>query len=555
MPPFETLDAEQVARLKAAGWADEKITALDRARARQASAVRPTGGTLPDVASAEQLEEQRPGAGGSPVLAGVNAALLNQLPRILDLVGQKEMAQKVQGSVERAFEEQPGAAGLAAAAGMLIPSAGTIPMLARGARGAAGLAGRAITRAAGGRAPVATELLRRGAQAGTEAAVGAAGGAVEGGIAGAGAAFGESPEEQIEQGILGALTGAAAGGGAFGLTGAARALTKFDEPLERAGRIQRDVERRSGLPSRVRTDAQRREITAARRQAFREIEESTPTLPDEVSQLIQEDPALRRVLNRVARGSEEGRAIVQNMNEIEQATRAMTQSPMFGEVPFQQLISRSEIPERQPIPFKLAQNIEQEANRLAKAHARGDMRVPGGALAVEEAGEAVGRLRDALVRSVPGYDEAIRLTAREKAAANAFRRGEEAFTAPPERAQAFLQREGRELGTTGREVRGLGASGEEGELFRAGMAAKLVDRVREGGSIREINKALSAPAEQERLRIILGSDEAVQGFLRGLQQERARLTAGKIVENLVKFGGFVWLGSSLAGNTILAGTR
>lgn len=551
MPPdFETLTDAEVTKLRSLGWTDERLAALDSARVRQQQSLPPTGAmSLPPVAT-EQIEEQQQDR-GSPVLAGINAALFNQLPRILSAVGQEEAAERVQESVERAFETQPGAAGLAAAGGMLLPSVGTIPLLARGARGAAGIMGRGVTRLAGGRAPAATELARRAAEAGTEAAVGAAGGAAEGALIGQGAAFGEPPEVQQEQALTGALTGGLLGGGAFGAAGALRAFTRFDDPFGRAVRIQRDIENRSGLPSRVESDAQRRELTSLRRQAFKEFEETTPTLPTEVTAMIEDDPAMRRLLRRVTRNSEQGRRISRALNERQQALQAAQQPRLLSErgVPIQQLLTPSEVPALPELPSTLVQNMEQEARRLSQAFAKGKTNVS--RLQVDEAGEAAARLRDALSGSGPKFDEAIALSAKENAATDAFKLGEQAFGAAPDRARAVLTGEGREL-RTGRQVRELRGPEQE-ELFRAGMASRLVDRIREGRSIQEITKALSAPAEQERLRIIFGSDKAVEGFLRTLRQERGKLRAGKIVENVIKFGGFLWLGSSLAGNTVLAG--
>lgn len=570
MPPFENLTEEQAARLRNAGFSEDEIRVVDRARARQAAAVRPTGMALPDVAPAEELEAQQERREGPPgiltnVLAPlVNAALLNQVPDLLEAAGQPGRAERFQGAVEQAQEEQPTQTGLLTLLGLGAPGAGSTRLLSAGARRARGVVGPAVERLFAGPAPRTALVARGAAEAATEGAVGAVGGAAEGALLGRGAAFGESPEARREAATTGGIAGGLLGGAAFGTVGTGRALAspfRLTDEIGRAQRIQRSLARRSGLPSRAATRKARRDLRREKRATFRNIEESTPTLPDEVSELIQDDPALRRVLNRVAADSEEGQAIVRNLNAIDAATQAAARPRLLSQqgVPIQQLIRPTEIPERASIPFKLAQNIEQEVARLKNAHARGDTNISG--LAVEEAEAAFARLRDTLNRTVPGYDRAIALTAREKAAENAFLQGERASAASvdPSDARAFLAGESTEL-RTGKNVRALRKApgteevlGEEAELFRAGMAAKLIDRLREGRSAAEIRKALNAPAQQERLRIILGSDEAAQGFLQEMRREQAAINVAKMVENVVKFGGFILLGSSLAGNTILSG--
>jgi len=162
------------------------------------------------------------------------------------------------------------------------------------------------------------------------------------------------------------------------------------------------------------------------------------------------------------------------------------------------------------------------------------------------------RLHDNLTEALSGvesFSAARAASSLEGRVNRAFHSGQKAYKRSADEFERIFS--GKKLRNVPKKLRTVvHQTPEELQAFRGGAATQIANRL-EGGASRAnsyIEKLLSSPQEQRKLRIILGGDKPFQAFLREAERLRAVGQAGRIGSLFLKAAGFFGAGSSIVGS-------
>lgn len=431
-------------------------------------------------------------------------------------------------------------------------------LLAPGASAAAEIAGGVAVPFAGA-ARLTRSLVRPGAGLLGRAAAGAGAGAATGAAAGAATGFGEA-EGDIGERLPAAGRGAAAGGGVGGLlggvlpvvgAGAGRALRFGDEVLfpqsagtrEARRAVQAAFEEAGIAPEDV-----RRGMAALGPEAV--IADLDPALARRARAAVNLAPSLERVGGPVQRLAERtearGERLARAMREASGITETMESGKALAERAVEDVRARYYRPLEQAFPEVTGPNITEALRdpriaQVARRTARDlDERPP----SFTELQDIMGNLRDRFMaarkaRKPHMYHKALddynKLVSAMEQDIPGFREAQDAFMRAARTVQAFGA--GAKAWTkSAREIREAMAElpPEAHDAFRTGLLQRweesLLSKEGTSGAVNSILKA--GPEIREQIRIVFGSDEAFQDFLRTRGLERQfRLTEAAVQGN------------------------
>ena len=536
--------------LEAKGFSEQQIT--DRLRIASDNSVRSVAHldnlakradiTPDEVAPAleDKSTLQKIKQGVTPAIQG---ALGGFAPDVVDFLDKIGVAAPGAGDRFREnLADERAEHGIRAAVGSAVgliggPSGKVLGGLFKGARAVAAPAGPAIARGAQalGAGPVTTRIARI---AGAGAAGGATG-AIASGAAGAAAGVGEAgarldPEGRTAAARLKAATVPGAVGAVLGTLGAGGGLLREGRKVLTAGvtrgeRLATDITQKSGLFGPAGKRASLRAKDAAKRGLFQGVEAQGARVSIETRQAIFDNPTLLQELKRS--GSQEAKKILANEKAFQQtqaAIKAGKPLPRGEAVNFQE-----------PMSFKLVDSIKDRLVRTSKGHAR--QKVGGVApdqAKIKEAKGALGILDDTFIAEREGFSTALESASRVGTAKRGFDEGIKTFSKD---ASAVTEEFGKAVGQEGKEA------------FREGLLVKVSQRLRGGpNNVKTFVVDAQGSELQTKLKIMLGSERAFKGAMAEIAATRTAITADKTIEFLIKWGGFRFLGSSIAGGAAIA---
>lgn len=362
-------------------------------------------------------------------------------------------------------------------------------------------------------------ILARGATGAGQ--VGAAG-AAEAGLFAAGLEEG-TPSERLAAAGRAAPFGAGAGVVTGGLLGTASGAQQARRAVQESGGLLAERgARTAGL--RPRSAPMRGEIADVGRQArglLRPLEEGTEALPPSVTQEFVNSPLMRRELRRI--GTPEARAVAEQLENV----AAGKPGDLSG------------------LTFQMADDVRSglrhEADIFAgrKPDARG--RRPSNVR--QQAIEGEFNLLDRALRESPTFDRSRRLFAQEGTSRRALEAGETAFR---QKADDFV-----------REFDNLPGGAPAQRAFRQGAIGELTAQLNTGDAVESFLRRASAPGSevQQKLRVIMGGEEALQDFLSAVAREKGVLKKARLIEMITKGAGFLFGGTSIAGGAGLIATQ
>lgn len=336
-----------------------------------------------------------------------------------------------------------------------------------------------------------TRSAARGASTLARIGRGAAAGAVEGGIAGAGYAEGNLRERAPS-----AATGAIAGGLLGGAIPTAAEATRVVRAGRRAireeatigPRLAETVREESGVSGRP--SEVRADVQARGRRAFKGLDEIAEIPDSDLRSALQVEEVKPFVPKEVASGS-------------------------------------------RPPSFPEAQGALRQVRKAKdRALRRGD------AANFGRLAEAESRLSESLADAVEGFEDANRAYARESARARALADGQRLFSKSADEVREAFE--------------AIDAP-EAQAAFREGLAARFVSRLDNITAVPStLRKIIEAPETREKLRIVLGSDEALGRLTtaarEGLQTRNRARVARRIQRDIL-----VALASAIGGGGVVGG--
>jgi len=351
--------------------------------------------------------------------------------------------------------------------------------------------------------------------------------AAEGGLFGFGEEAGAPVEERLEAAvtpaIISGLVGAPFSGGIAATREARRLLTAG---RQRGTRLAESLSAESGLPGRRGVAGRIESTEEAKRAAFQAAESVGTEIPVEIADMLQNNTVLRAALRRS--GSQESKRVLAGIQRVEAGEALSFESPSFT----------------------LIDDLRKDLKRTADAFKRrapdASGKVPSASKA-REAQAALDELEDLLL-SVEGFEEGLGLAAAAGSQRRAMASGERVFNRPAGEIEDLIAGKTVQVGKTAIKIPTDPASRE---AFRVGLANRQLQQLKSGrGAVKRfLDDAQTGSEVTQRLRVILGSDDALQGFLREVSQEASGQTVEEVLELMIKFGGFKILGSSLAGGT------
>lgn len=420
---------------------------------------------------------------------------------------------------DSARKENPLASGVGEFATMMVGAPG-LGALA-GAKGAlaAGRAAGGLARGTG----VASRLGGGAAQIAATAGTGAAAGAAEGALMGVGDALDEDRTSMPE--ILQSAGGGAALGGATGLlfgglgAAAGRGMSALKRPGGAGGRL------RSALDEIAETTDDNipafrdrmADLKTQKNEAYRDALDGTVPLP--VGGAIMDNPVMVDALRR--NGGRAGKKFISDWNAY---MRAMNTPGVRLTGP----------PPRLPASAfdDMRQALKNVSDQPAIAGLGGGRGVS--TTSVNEARDALAKV-DEFAENIPGFSEAQALARLEGTQTRALDAGIKGWSQPAgEARQAF---------------EALGDNAEARDAFRLGMLRNIRQRLGERPARVKafVDDVLDGDEAADKLRVALG-DDGFNAFLRDIQSARTDFTVADLTDKLIKYGGFIALGSSLAGN-------
>lgn len=399
----------------------------------------------------------------------------------------------------------------------------------RGVGALAGRAGAAAARAAGA-GPMGQLGARGAANVVGATAAGAGAGAAEGGLIGFGEAYGQ--EDRGGSAATGALFGGVTGGILSSLGSTVGNIRGVRREIKRAGdELAGTAERvAAGLPTRRGVAAAVDEADAARRAGQKAVS-GFGIAPARAESLFLTNPTIYKTLRRS--GSERARQVVRELDAVRSG-----KSDALPEISFDIV---------DDVRNDLKATVDAFAKRLPDATGR----VPSNARA-REAEEALEVLDEILQSDVPGFAARQSATAAARSMERAYETGRRLANQPLDVVEDVFAGK---VVRRGRQRIRLQNTPENNAAARAGLAEPILTRLRSGQeAAASFIKELETSGElQGRMRIILGSDEAYESFIREANHLRALSQADKVAESLVKWAGFVGFGSSVLGGTISSG--
>lgn len=371
-------------------------------------------------------------------------------------------------------------------------------------------------------------LAARGATGGTQAAgsvlagmgIGTAGGALEGDLAARGDARtrGASPEETARAVKAGRIVGGVTGGLLSGIGGTALETKRLlGGTANRRNALIGALDEQSGLSRAPAVLDKLEDAAVTRRAAYDAALEGN--VPPTAAQTIMGDPVMRSALENS--GSRAGAQFRRRWSS------------------YQRRLGKGLPAEPPEMPAVLVDDVQSELKTHATAAARAGLgRGQNVRFSSREAGEALDRM-GGILDDIPGFREAQGFARAEGVSTRAFEAGQKAISESADVAQRNFEK------ITDPEAR---------EVFRVGMAQNILQKL--GGNDNAvksfITNARQAPKTQAQLRLILGSDAAYDAFMQTVATAAREQTQATIAENLIKYGGFTFFGSSLAGGTAIA---
>lgn len=346
------------------------------------------------------------------------------------------------------------------------------------------------------------------------AAAGAAAGATEGAIFGAGS--GEGLEDRaIRAGVgagAGGILGGVAGGTAGRLAVGRKASKMKDRAGERLGEAARDASGLSGRPSGILDDVaegkrQARELVRPLEQMGRE------QIPAEISETVMRNPLLRQEAERVA----------------PQVVKRATQEGGEG-------VARFTFAELDTI----ARSIRNDANAFQRA-AGGNLPANVRPVNVKQAEAALDDLDDVMRKHLEGFPEFRARWATEKARQRALLDGRKLWSKTAD----DVQRAFRELPDEQAE-----------QAFREGLATEFIAQLEKLSEPKAaIRRIVNSPQTRGKLRILFGSDDALQRFTEAARKEQTIRDLAHDYEAILRFVRRYVPGGALAGGGVEGGRR
>lgn len=175
---------------------------------------------------------------------------------------------------------------------------------------------------------------------------------------------------------------------------------------------------------------------------------------------------------------------------------------------------------------------------------------------VRESRQAEEALTELLGR-VPGFQEGIQATREARGIERAFLLGErvQAANVGADVAQDLLAGNTVRLGLGGKSPTALTLPRDPDaiEAFRAGMIRPYITRLRQGQKSVDafVDDLMTGTELRDKMRVALGGEENLQGFLREAEAIKAIGDTGRMMQSLIKWGGFNFLGSSVIAGAAL----
>ena len=412
-----------------------------------------------------------------------------------------ELGERFEDDIETSRREDPIIGGVTEIATSLIPSTG----IAR----------------AGGLLKTGSGLQRigKGVGIGKRALTGAAQVGAVGAAEGALFAAGNTDDEGVSGRLKAALKVAPITGalGVFtgSLLGTAAGAQQARRTVQEGGsRLAGTAAREAGIaakPSIVRRGID--EITQAGRSLMRPLEAAgARAVPAEAVQQIIESPILRRELRRI--GTPASRKVANQIDDVIAGKRGSVEGLTFEMLD------------------DVRQSVKFQADRLKSRIPDARGRLPSRSSVNAAEGEL--QVLDEALDAVPGFTESRSLFAQ----AGTQRRG---------------LKEGRKMFGKGADdfVSAFDELPNDGarRAFREGGLAELTKKLNKAGSVETFlaDASLAGSEVQQKLRVILGSDEAFDAFQVAVRTEKGVLTKAKLIEAITKGAGFLVGGTSIAG--------
>jgi len=379
----------------------------------------------------------------------------------------------------------------------LVPGAGTVGLLRMAGKAATGIRGAGQALIAGNK-PISPirQWLRAGAR-------GSAIGATEAGLY-TGAASEGSLFERAQQSVIPSLFAGAAGGVVGSVVGGKAASRQLQTAEREAGETlsgRLNQRTRGDTPLQVAAAGKARK-EAISKNLFGPIERAA--LPPEVTDVVLKNPRLKAVMKRI------NPKVVSQADEVAAGTRMTFDQPTYTEVQETAIIMREKL-------------------RLARGSATKSARPD----EMRKISKQFDELDDIMTKEIAGHEEATKAWNEVSSDMRAYSAGRDSGKLKVSRILDKLD----EVPEGSR------------EYFREGLIQDFSEDLRlQKGITSQVSEMLNAgSATNQKLRIMIPDDAQYALFQRDIRDLGRAITANKVTKAILQYGGFMYLGSSIAG--------